>query len=50
MALTMNDYLTLTRVKHVIERTILEDNIQFEFWGMCLDELKSCSFLENKDE
>lgn len=46
----MNEYLTLTRVEHGIVRPFLEKHIKFEFWGLCLEELKQCSFFGNKDE
>ena len=50
MDLTLNDYLTFSRTEYGIKRPALEGHIKFEFWGLCLDELKQCTFWGNKDE
>ena len=50
MDLTRNDYLTFSRTEYGIKRPALEGHIKFEFWGLCLEELKQCTFWGNKDE
>ncbi|PWA87499.1 hypothetical protein CTI12_AA126830 [Artemisia annua] len=50
MALTINDYLTSVCCEPGIVRPILEQNIKFEFWELCLDELKRYRFVGEDDE
>ncbi|GJT46895.1 putative SWI/SNF-related matrix-associated actin-dependent regulator of chromatin subfamily A member 3-like protein 1 [Tanacetum coccineum] len=49
---TVNEYLTKVRDDSGpgIVRPLFEENIKFEFWGQCIDELKNNVFLGNYDE
>ncbi|GKA10991.1 transposon ty3-I gag-pol polyprotein [Tanacetum coccineum] len=49
---TINEYLTKVRddIGPGIVRPLFEENIKFEFWGQCIDELKDNVFLGNDDE
>ncbi|GKC18986.1 hypothetical protein Tco_1021136 [Tanacetum coccineum] len=49
---TVNEYLTRVRDDngHGVVRPLFEENIKFEFWGQCIDELKDNVFLGNNDE
>ncbi|GKC38966.1 reverse transcriptase domain-containing protein [Tanacetum coccineum] len=50
--LTVNEYLTRVRDDSGpgIVRPLFEENIKFEFYGQCIDELKDNVFLRNNDE
>ncbi|GKA29275.1 hypothetical protein Tco_0715520 [Tanacetum coccineum] len=50
--LTVNEYLTRVRDNSGpgVFRPLFEENIKFEFWGQCIDELKDNVFLGNNDE
>ncbi|GJS91374.1 hypothetical protein Tco_0774010 [Tanacetum coccineum] len=49
---TVNEFLTKVRDDNGpgIFRPLFEENIKFEFWGQCIDELKDNVFLGNDDE
>ncbi|GJV85622.1 hypothetical protein Tco_1525520 [Tanacetum coccineum] len=49
---TVNEYLTKVTDDSGprIVRPLFEENIKFEFWGQCIDELKDNVFLGNNDE
>ncbi|GKA90402.1 hypothetical protein Tco_0812272 [Tanacetum coccineum] len=49
---TVNEYLTRVRDDSGpgVVRPLFEENIKFEFWGQCIDELKDNVFLGNNDE
>ncbi|GJW52630.1 reverse transcriptase domain-containing protein [Tanacetum coccineum] len=49
---TVKEYLTRVRDDSGpgIVRPLFEENIKFEFWGQCIDELKDNVFLGNNDE
>ncbi|GKA50903.1 ribonuclease H-like domain-containing protein, partial [Tanacetum coccineum] len=49
---TVNKYLTRVRDDSGprVVRPLIEENIKFEFWGQCIDELKGNVFLGNNDE
>ncbi|PWA49003.1 hypothetical protein CTI12_AA485900 [Artemisia annua] len=46
----MNDYLTSVRCESGIVRPVLEENIKFEFWESCLDELQRNKFAGEDNE
>ena len=46
----MNDYLTSVRYESGIVRPVLEENIKFEFWESCLNELKIYKFVGEDNE
>ncbi|GJV49174.1 integrase, catalytic region, zinc finger, CCHC-type containing protein [Tanacetum coccineum] len=49
---TVNEYLTRVRddSRLGVVRPLFEENIKFELWGQCIDELKDNVFLGNNDE
>ncbi|GJY05451.1 reverse transcriptase domain-containing protein, partial [Tanacetum coccineum] len=49
---TVNEYLTKVRDDSGpgVVRPLFEENIKFEFWGQCIDELKDNVFFRNNDE
>ncbi|GJX46286.1 retrovirus-related pol polyprotein from transposon TNT 1-94 [Tanacetum coccineum] len=49
---TFNEYLTKVRDDNGpgVVRPLFEENIKFEFWGQCIDELKDNVFLGNNDK
>ncbi|GKA24543.1 reverse transcriptase domain-containing protein, partial [Tanacetum coccineum] len=49
---TVNEYLTRVRDDNRpgVVRPLFEENIKFEFWGQCIDELKNNVFLGNNNK